>query len=113
MILEVFFVERLLDADEFFANSAVTINNILTLMFVFGLTVSSIDFLMAQINKEGNLQNQDGRLDLHELLTVSCSVLLLISSLIRVYVNSTEKKVKFTEYQGNSTICHEFLFQHI
>lgn len=112
MVLEFFFVERLLEPDNFFANYAVAINNILTLIFILGLSVSCIDFLMAQISKEGNLHNQDGKLDLHELLTVFCSALLLMSSSIRVYVNSTGK-VKFSGPAENSTFCHTFTIGHV
>ena len=122
MLLEFFFHERLTSSDGIFDNKMVGLNNVITLIFVTTLLFVSFDFFMAQIISEDGYSDQDGKLELHELLTIFCSLSLITASIIRIVVNSVEKTPfsKTNSVYTNSTLnvtmsnntCNEVRWEH-
>lgn len=117
MLLEFFFHERLTSSDGLFSNKMVALNNIFTLFFVLSLAVVSFDFFMAQVTKPKNgvhfdSGKQDGKLELHELLTILSTLLTMVASILRIFVNQYDNKEKLGPLMLNNT-CSEFHWSYI
>ena len=107
MLLEFFFQERFMNSDYFFDNPAILINNVVTLIFITGLAMTSFDFYM-QKRKTGD------QLFANNLYTIVSAFCLLVASSIRLVVNSSPKTVFSASFDENGVSeCNSFSFRHI
>ena len=96
MILEYFYVERLLGSDGFFDNRLVAMNNILTTFEIVVLVLMTVDMVVDNLKYEfsaisprrAGVGAPDGKLDLLEILIIIATCCVSIAATIRLFVNS-------------------------